>query len=76
MKSKRSNEMGSGQANSVVHKSASLPPERERGLCKIPTLSLKIKEGKTAKMKTDMILTVFIVKRSLMVARGLSNNQA
>lgn len=69
MKSKRSNEMGSDQASSVVHKSASLAPERERGVCKIPTLPLKIKEGKTTRMKTDMILNAFIVKRSLMVAR-------
>lgn len=61
--------MGSGQADSVVHKSASFPPERETGVCKIPTLPLETKEGRTARMKTNMIVAAFIVKCSLIIAR-------
>lgn len=67
--SKPSNEMGSGQANSVVHKSASFPHERERGICEILTLPLKTKEVTTARMKTNMIVPTFIVKGSLIMAR-------
>ena len=55
--------MGSGQADSVVHKSASFPSNRETCVCKIPTLPLKTKDGRTARMKTN------IVKRSLIMAR-------
>ena len=61
--------MGSGQADSVVHKSASFPSERETRVCKIPILPLKTKEGRTARMKTNMIVAAFIVKRSLIMAR-------